>query len=106
MKQIEEVVVFTGEEAVTIGLPLFLMHPVIETLDGKGIAQMYQATLVFASLIESKREELDHITEEYLSKVKRGASVLEDMIMDLYGERVGGLIVQQALKTILEANGK
>ena len=52
MKQIEEVVVFTGEEALNIGLPLFLMHPAIEMLDGKGIAQMYQATLVYASLIE------------------------------------------------------
>jgi hypothetical protein len=106
MRRVEEVVVFTGEEALTIGLPLFLMHPAIENLDGKGIAQMYQATQVYASLIESNREGLSHISDEYLNRVKRGAGVLEDLIIDLNGERIGGLIIQQTLKTILEANGK
>lgn len=102
--RIEEVIVFNGEVAVRIGVPFFLDHPEIQHLDGKGIVQMYQATQVYASLIESKREEVQHISPEYRGQVKRGAAVLEGLITDLYGKATGELIIHQTLKTILDSD--
>jgi hypothetical protein len=81
----EKVLIFDGKDLHEIGAEYFFQHPVIIDLNKKEVFSMYQHTMIFNGAIEQD--------DESKSKMTRGSDILEQMVLDMNGDREGGKLI-------------
>jgi len=80
-----QVIIFDGMSLITIGVKYFFQHDAIIDITKEGVKRLYGLTLFYVHSIEH--------SEESKSKMNHAISILEQMILDMYGEENGSELI-------------
>jgi hypothetical protein len=101
----EKVIIFDGDNSHEIGAPYFFQHKKIRDLSKERVKEIYTSTLIYVKVLtDVKNKSIQGpivkmvSSGETLIKAERGLSILRQMVIDMWGDKIGTAIVEP-LKT-------
>lgn len=84
----ENVIIFDGKDLHEIGASYFFQHPIISNMEKEEVNDVYKNTLY----LHHTCTDLD---EKSKYRMMRGAGILEQMILDMNGDKIGQSIINE-----------
>lgn len=101
----EKVIIFDGESSHEIGAAYFFQHKKIIDLSKEQVKEVYTSTLIYVKVLTDVKNKaikgpiVEMVSSgETLIKAERGLNILRQMVIDMWGDRIGAAIVEP-LKT-------
>lgn len=108
-----KVSIFNGNEVEEISLNYFFQDPRIEGLTRVQVVKLFQETAVFANLLDIMPGLIEsgtisnidskYLDSEFIEGCHQGLYILEGMVLDLFGDRKGGKIIEDTYKNLEDA---
>lgn len=90
----QTVIIFDGEKDQEIGAPYFFQHPLIRDLNEEQVRDLYLSTATYDNVLTNIKDQRHLLKEKYQDpefheKVRSGLSILEQMVIDMHGDKLG-----------------
>lgn len=90
-------IIFDGENDHEIGTEYFFQHPLIRDLNKEQVKELYISTATYENVLA-----IEYCDSPSHEKVKTGLAIMEQMVIDMWGNVKGNSIIQVTNKFIHE----
>ena len=92
----QKVIIFNGNEPIETNTDSFFSHPYIDSIKEEEVIKMYSNTAVYNHVLtKTDPTKLKDAVKDlaYAGKVETGLSLLEQMVRDVHGDKLGSALI-------------